>query len=146
MYVCEFVFMSFYSLINTNLMTFAVLLSHWTFSFAHYPIKERKKFLYGKDRISAKIFSQKWILVIHLYGISKGQCNTTCSLIIWKYEALKFWCLIQSCNENITQIGPIILTVIVMKMGKEINLMILQLTILFENFRIYFLSVFQRKP
>lgn len=49
----------------------------------------------------------------------KGQCNTACSLILWKYEALKFWCLIQGSNENITQIEPIILTVIVMRMGNE---------------------------
>lgn len=62
----------------------------------------------------------------------KGQCNTACSLILLKYEALKFWCLIQGCNENITQIEPIILTVIVMIMGNEINLMILQVTFYYK--------------
>ena len=74
----------------------------------------------------------------------KGQCNTACSLILWKYEALKFWCLIQGCNENITQVEPIILTLIVMRMENEINLMTLQVTFLFQNFWTFLLSVLQR--
>ena len=108
-----------------------------------FPIKG-KNLPCEQGRGDTNMFSQRWFPVIHLYGILKGQCNTACSLILWKYKALKFWCLIQGCNENITQIEPIILTVIVMRMENEINLMTLQVTFLFQNFWTFLLSILQR--